>query len=143
MKTYTVSNDGTWLLRKIVRTIREWSVYDMTEQLTSDGRTMRTWTYIGIDTGRRIYALTTQQCMVHDSELIDDLLVPAEDRMPVSAWASRQEPLAILDQPPLHWGVQAIAKRLKASVQPKTTYPIHTRKPPVVRETFFPAQAPR
>jgi hypothetical protein len=45
-----------------------------------------------------------------------------------------QAPLAVLDQPPHHWGIPAIATRLRASVQPAATYRIRTPKTPRVRE---------
>lgn len=134
MKTYTVHNDGSWLLRRIARTIQTWDVLAMSESTDATGRTVRTWTYLGVDPVRRVYALTEQRCIVHDEELLSDDLVPDEDRMPIGEWAANQSPLAVLDQPPHHWGVSAIATRLRAAVQPAATYRIRTARTPRVRE---------
>lgn len=134
MKTYTVHNDGSWLLRRIARTIQTWDVLAMSESTDVSGRTIRTWTYLGVDPVRRVYALTEQRCVVHDAELLSDDLVPDEDRMPIGEWAANQSPLAVLDQPPHHWGVSAIATRLRAAVQPAATYHIRTARTPRVRE---------
>ncbi len=134
MKTYTVHNDGSWLLRRIARTIQSWDVLSMSESTDASGRTIRTWTYLGVDPVRRVYALTEQRCVIHDEELLSDDLVPDEDKMPIGEWAAMQPPLAVLDQPPHHWGISAIATRLRASVQPAATYRIRTPKTPRVRE---------